>query len=658
MWEKESDTGVQCDAIAVGSNETRRTGCFHCKQSVGPIAIFDDPSHTCEHFPKYDLNGTRHGWCFNRVARHKDFVKKKPDWTTIKIYASLTAEAGRRRDNEAQAQERTRSANATLASLPGVGAKISAYVTSLDDTFIARQLEHTGWSSTKRIWRARTIAPMSDRDLESSWPAPENVQRVREYLHNRGIDPGRIETQSLMPLTRFCSAQARWLLDNGGDHESIAKECHQRALKLLDLTDVDAQSRLIFSAFGTEEWCLPMTQLYGTTSADKQIWNAMTRLTASELHLMMVMHSGNEQRYVVQPTSLLIDPESSTVWIIDACGSKNYPDLPDTGTVYVIAPLQKIAETQASKTGNSDDDDLDDDLDDDVADTASGPVNIVDLTDDATPTVDGLRRSARHQTTTIPDESFGNKNWTKLNTEGWVVLEGAALRCLRMDTLDHLKTVMKVVHTLSNGPDPRDDDGGRWQEDFPEDCKDADLVETIDKLTALCASLFPGLSLSSPLILGSRAHCRTQRPAHTDADTEKFSMDDTVVPLSIMIALQKDTRVILYPGSHKWIRNGGTQQSKGKLITLKRGSIIVWRGDLVHQGAPYKIPNMRLFFEAYPPGHTVELNEIDDGTSRVVYRNHPVRVVEPDSPKAAGDAEEEASELSKADETGEATKGD
>jgi hypothetical protein len=444
MWEKESDTGVQCDAIAVGSNETRRTGCFHCKQSVGPIAIFDDPSHTCEHFPKYDLNGTRHGWCFNRVARHKDFVKKKPDWTTIKIYASLTAEAGRRRDNEAQAQER----------------------------------------------------------------------------------------------------------------------------------------------------------------------------------------------------------------------SKNDPDLPDTETVYVIDPLQKIAETQASKTGNSDDDDLDDDLDDDVADTASGPVNIVDLTDDATPTVDGLRRSARHQTTTIPDESFGNKNWTKLNTEGWVVLEGAALRCLRMDTLDHLKTVMKVVHTLSNGPDPRDDDGGRWQEDFPEDCKDADLVETIDKLTALCGSLFPGLFLSSPLILGSRAHCRTQRPAHTDADTEKFSMDDTVVPLSIMIALQKDTRVILYPGSHKWIRNGGTQQSKGKLITLKRGSIIVWRGDLVHQGAPYKIPNMRLFFEAYPPGHTVELNEIDDGTSRVVYRNHPVRVVEPDSPKAAGDTEEEASKLSKPDETGEATKGD
>ena len=648
MWEKESDTGAQCDAIAVGSNETRRTGCFHCKQSVGPIAIFNDPSHTCEHFPKYDLNGTRHGWCFNRVARHKDFAKRQPDWTTIRIYSSLTAEAGRRRDNEAQAQERIRRANetaiatadATLAALPGVGAKISAYVTSLDDTFIARQLEHTGWSSTNRIWRARTIAPMNNRDLESSWPAPENVQRVREYLLNRGIDPGKIETQSLTPKTRFCSAQARWLLDNGGDHESIAKECHQRALKLLDLTDVDAQSRLIFSDCGTEDWCPPMTQLYGTASSDKQIWNAMTKLSASELHLMVVMHSGFEQRYVVQPTSLLVDPTSSTVWIIDACGSRNDPDLTDTETEYVIVPLQKIAETQASKTGNSDDDDLD-------GDTGS---------DDVTPTVASLRRSARHQTITISDESFGDRNWTELNTEGYVILEGAALKCLRMDTLDHLKPVMKVVHTLSNGPDPRDDDGGRWQEDFPENCKDADLVETLDKLTALCESLFPGLSLSSPLILVSRARCRTQRPAHTDADTEKFSVDDTVVPLSIMIALQKDTRVILYPGSHNWIRNGGPQQSRGKLFTLKRGDVIVWRGDLVHQGAPYKTPNMRLFFEAYPPGHKVEINKIDDGTSKVVYRNHPVEVKEPDSPKEAG--EEEADELPTTDETGEATEGD
>jgi hypothetical protein len=94
MWEKENDGGLQCDAIAIGSEET---GCFHCKQSVGSITIFDDSTHKSEHFPKYLLNGTRNGWCFNRVARHKDYKRKLPNWTTTAIYASLAEEAARRR---------------------------------------------------------------------------------------------------------------------------------------------------------------------------------------------------------------------------------------------------------------------------------------------------------------------------------------------------------------------------------------------------------------------------------------------------------------------------------------------------------------------------------------------------------------------------------
>jgi hypothetical protein len=305
-------------------------------------------------------------------------------------------------------------------------------------------------------------------------------------------------------------------------------------------------------------------------------------------------------------------------------------------------PIDKV--TVPTETGKGRDDAVDLTSDN----TGKGPDNAVDLTvDDNTPPAPTQRRSTRGKaTTTIAAKTLTDEDWTRLNVEGYIVLEGVALEHLKMHTLDSLKTACGVVHDLSNGPDRNDDDGGRWQEDFP-DCKD--LSETRDKITALCGSLFTGLKLSKLLVLGSRANCRTQRPAHTDSRIEKFSSGDTVAPLSILIAVQKDTRLVLYPGSHNWVRTKGPQRSTGMTITLKRGDLVAWRGDLVHHGAPYKTSNIRLFLEASLPGHKEELNRSNDGTGKVVYRNYPVDwVKQPLSPKAADDEEEEATRTGKA----------
>jgi ectoine hydroxylase-related dioxygenase (phytanoyl-CoA dioxygenase family) len=121
-----------------------------------------------------------------------------------------------------------------------------------------------------------------------------------------------------------------------------------------------------------------------------------------------------------------------------------------------------------------------------------------------------------------------------------------------------------------------------------------------------------------------------------------------------MIAIQKDTHLILYPGSHTWVRTEGPQRSTGMTIKLNRGDLVAWRGDLVHHGAPYKTSNIRIFLEARLPGHKEELNRSNDGTGKVVYRNYPVPwVEEPLSPEAASDEEKKAIETGQAIEDAE-----
>jgi hypothetical protein len=336
----------------------------------------------------------------------------------------------------------------------------------------------------------------------------------------------------------------------------------------------------------------------------------------------------------------------STVLDDDEMGG-NVPDEDVVDGAHPGSKAQPAAEAQSTSTLNSDK------TAEDQTEAGKGP-DTVDLTSDdvASPAPTQRRSKRRCASITIDDESLTDKDWTRLNEEGYIVLEGVALKHLKMHILASLKAALPTVHGLSNGPDRDDSDGGRWQEEFPEGCRD--LVETRDKITALCGSLFTGLKLSKLLVLGSRANCRTQRPAHTDFRTETFSPGDTVAPLSIMIAIQKDTHLILYPGSHTWVRTEGPQRSTGMTIKLNRGDLVAWRGDLVHHGAPYKTSNIRIFLEARLPGHKEELNRSNDGTGKVVYRNYPVPwVEEPLSPEAASDEEKKAIETGQAIENAE-----
>ena len=62
---------------------------------------------------------------------------------------------------------------------------------------------------------------------------------------------------------------------------------------------------------------------------------------------------------------------------------------------------------------------------------------------------------------------------------------------------------------------------------------------------------------------------------------------------SVLVAVEENT---------KWIN------SKGNTIHLRKGSLLIWRGDYRHAGAPHKREQSRIFIEISHPIH----NEIDE----------------------------------------------
>ena len=82
----------KCDALAVLND---KTGCHFCQQTIGPMAIRDDPKHETEHFPKCSgLNGLPYGWCFCRQLMRVEFSAQKKEWTMwspTRIYSTLRA---------------------------------------------------------------------------------------------------------------------------------------------------------------------------------------------------------------------------------------------------------------------------------------------------------------------------------------------------------------------------------------------------------------------------------------------------------------------------------------------------------------------------------------------------------------------------------------
>jgi len=140
--------------------------------------------------------------------------------------------------------------------------------------------------------------------------------------------------------------------------------------------------------------------------------------------------------------------------------------------------------------------------------------------------------------------------------------------------------LMKVYHPPFLPLTERLDEFGAWR-------AVGDLgAEVARRLTIAAGLLYP-----AP---GDVTHLRTSgwcgvQPAHTDA-WEPWLVHGSLPSMSLIIALEDNTRVTVYPGSHRLFRRYGhakvsrSEAGKPVIVTLRKGSALLLRQDLIHHG--------------------------------------------------------------------------
>ena len=103
-------------------------------------------------------------------------------------------------------------------------------------------------------------------------------------------------------------------------------------------------------------------------------------------------------------------------------------------------------------------------------------------------------------------------------------------------------------------------------------------------------------SMTDSVLLSSLPGCKAQA-AHTDYVPDralKATTDDTV-PLLFLLALEDNTYLNVWPSSHHHVQKDlSPSPIYRKIVVLNKGDAVLFRADLVHGGAAYTKPNMRL----------------------------------------------------------------
>jgi hypothetical protein len=99
------------------------------------------------------------------------------------------------------------------------------------------------------------------------------------------------------------------------------------------------------------------------------------------------------------------------------------------------------------------------------------------------------------------------------------------------------------------------------------------------------------------VLLRSLPGC-TRQLAHSDyiPDEELLTCSPEERPLLCVLALEENTKLVVWPGSHKLFHGRGRTMApiEPKVVWLAAGDAIVFRGDLIHAGAEYDTENIRL----------------------------------------------------------------
>ena len=108
---------------------------------------------------------------------------------------------------------------------------------------------------------------------------------------------------------------------------------------------------------------------------------------------------------------------------------------------------------------------------------------------------------------------------------------------------------------------------------------------------------YPQHQIQEFVLLRSLPGCQQQQ-AHTDyiPDSSLLTCSSEQLPLLFVFALEPNTCLIVWPGSHKIVRGLGRTKEPfvPAVLVLDAGDAVVFRADLVHAGAAYDSENIRI----------------------------------------------------------------
>jgi hypothetical protein len=195
-----------------------------------------------------------------------------------------------------------------------------------------------------------------------------------------------------------------------------------------------------------------------------------------------------------------------------------------------------------------------------------------------------MDRAARY-----PTDSVQHANYTQLAQQGFFILRGACAA----QAQDWLKAAQRVIATeqgesLFSGIDKHGKlrYSAKRKQYVPDAPLSADVVTTA---TQLLQQQLDEYTIVDPAILANGKV--GAQPAHCDIrDQSHLWCEDP--PLSGLIALEKDTKLLVMPAS--------LENYNGELetIELEAGDVLIFHALLIHAGSAYSKTNRRLHFTA------------------------------------------------------------
>ena len=139
-------------------------------------------------------------------------------------------------------------------------------------------------------------------------------------------------------------------------------------------------------------------------------------------------------------------------------------------------------------------------------------------------------------------------------------------------------------------------DGRRLQLPFSKLVDVPEAVELQELLAAEMLKRFPLRRPSDLVMLVSESGCQRQREHsdYTQANLLRVGEHDDRMPLACIIALHDGTTIDVWPGSIRWAQRTFNESLVPLKVTLNRGDVVFFRGDLVHAGAASTLFNIRL----------------------------------------------------------------